>query len=148
MMLTPIQNQALYPVLQHYTGSKIVKIYKEGDRTIFNTGFGQNGEILEDVYGDWKIIIEEEEVGSIEKDVFNTLVNPDKKSTLESYIQKLTELLFSENVKYRSRILISQTLKVLEGYIINSDFVPKDPVKVGAFYIFGYKNNKFMYCLN
>ena len=148
MMLTPLQSQALYPVLQHYTGSKIANIYSEGNRTIFATGFGQNGEILEDPFGDWKIIIEDEEVGLIEKDVFNTLINPDKKSSLENYIQKLTELLFSENVKYRSRILISRTIKVLEGYIINSDFVPKDSVKVGTFCIFGYNNNKFMYSLN
>jgi hypothetical protein len=147
-MENPIKKQALYPLLQHYTGSEIVNLFFDNDKAFFDTKYGQSGKLLESDNGDWKILIDGEEIGSIEKIVFDVLINPDKKSTLEDYLKKLIDVLDKENLKYRSRILISQTLKVLEGYIINSDFIPKKTIKAGPFCVFGHKNHKFVFCLN
>ncbi len=146
-MLTPSQNKALYPLLQYYTGSEIQKIIYKENKAIFSTKYGQIGELIESDNGDWKIIIEEEEIGLIEKIVFETLIIPDKRSTVIEYVKKLDNLLDS-SIRYKSKILVTQTIKVLEGYIINSDFIPEKSVRIGNFCVYGHKNLKFIYCLN
>jgi hypothetical protein len=87
-------------------------------------------------------------VDSIEKEVFDTLVNPDSKSTLEDYLDKLHILVLSDDVKYRSKVLVSKMSSILEEYILNSDFVPSKEIRIGTFSIFGFKNKRFTYCLN
>lgn len=146
-MLRSSKTNALYPLLQYYTGSEILNVTFEEDKAIFKTKFGETGELFESTNGDWRVLVAGEEIALIEKIVFKTLINPDSKSTITEYVKKLDDLL-SESLRYRSRILVSQTLKVLEGYIINSDFVPEKSIKVGSFCVFGHKNLKFVYCLN
>ena len=147
-MLTPSQNQALYPVLQHYTGAKIVSISYNDDRLIFNTSWGESGILVENNEGDWEIIIGRELIDMIEKDVFDALVKPSVKSNLEDYIQILDQLSNNQSVSYRSKILVSQILGILEEFILNSNFLPKKEIKFGPFWIFSYKGNKFINSLN
>jgi hypothetical protein len=147
-MLTPSQNQALYPVLQHYTGSKIVSISYIGDGLIFSNSWGVSGLLVENKEGDWDIIIGEELVDRIEKDVFEALVKPTAKSNIEEYIKILDHLSTDENVSYRSKVLVSQILGILEEFILNSSFIPKKEIKFGPFWIFSYKGNKFINSLN
>lgn len=148
-MINPLQSQALYPVLQHYTGEKITSISVLGEHSlIFNTFLGDNGFVNEDINGDWEIIIENKVVYTIEKNVFDVLVKPSKKSSLENYIVILNDLFSDEKISDRSKILVSNILLFLEEYILNSDFLPKKNLRVGPFSIFNYKGNKFIYCLN
>jgi hypothetical protein len=147
-MLTPSQSQALYPVLQHYTGTKIVSISDRGDELIFSNSWGQSGLLIENNKGDWEIIIGHELVDRIEKDVFEALVKPEVKSNIEEYIKILDHLTTDSNVSYRSKILVSQILGILEEFILNSNFVPKKEIKFGPFWIFSYKGNKFVNSLN
>jgi hypothetical protein len=147
-MLTPSQSQALYPVLQHYTGTKIVSISDRGDELIFSNSWGQSGLLIENNNGDWEIIIGHELVDRIEKDVFEALVKPEVKSNIEEYIKILDHLTTDSNVSYRSKILVSQILGILEEFILNSNFVPKKEIKFGPFWIFSYKGNKFVNSLN
>ena len=148
-MLTNSQSQALYPVLQHYTGVKIVSITcNEDDRLIFNTSWGESGLLIENNEGDWEIIIGKELVDRIEKDVFDALVKPSVKSNIEEYIQILDHLAKDTKVSYRSKVLVSQILGILEEFILNSNFVPKKEIKFGPFWIFSYKGNKFINSLN
>jgi len=146
-MLGSSKTNALYPLLQYYTGSEILDVFFDDDRAFFKTKFGENGELFESDSGDWRVLVAGEEIALIEKIVFQTLIIPDRRSTVTEYVKKLDDLL-SESLRYRSRILISQTLKVLEGYIINSDFIPEKSIKVGSFCVFGHKKIKFVYCLN
>lgn len=148
-MVNPLQSQALYPVLQHYTGEKITSISVLGDRSlIFNTFLGDNGFVNVDINGDWEIIIEKKVVYTIEKSVFDVLVKPSKKSSLENYIGILNDLFSDKRISDRSKILVSNILLFLEEYILNSDFIPKKNLRVGPFSIFNCKGNKFVYCLN
>lgn len=147
-MLTPSQSQALYPVLQHYTGCKIASISSEGEDLIFRTLLGEKGFLSEDISGDWTILIGDEIVYRIEKDVFNALVNPNDKRSLEDYVEILDDLYNSPEVSYRSRVLIINILKFLEEYIISSDFLPKKNLRSGIFEIFNCKGKKFVNCLN
>jgi hypothetical protein len=147
-MLTPSQSQALYPVLQHYTGTKIVSISDRGDELIFSNSWGESGLLIENNNGDWEIIIGHELVDRIEKDVFEALVKPEVKSNIEEYIKILDHLTTDSNVSYRSKVLVSQILGILEEFILNSNFVPKKEIKFGPFWIFSYKGNKFVNSLN
>ena len=144
-----LQSQALYPVLQHYTGEKITSISVLGDHNlIFNTFLGDNGFVNQNTRGDWEITIEGKVVYTIEKDVFEVLVKPSRKSSLENYVGILNDLFTDKKISDRSRILVFNILLFLEEYIINSDFLPKRNLRVGPFSIFNYKGNKFVYCLN
>jgi hypothetical protein len=144
-----LQSQALYPVLQHYTGEKITSISVLDDHNlIFNTFIGDDGFVNQNTDGDWEIIIENKIVYTIEKDVFEVLVKPSRKSSLENYVGILNDLFNDKKISNRSRILVFNILLFLEEYIINSDFLPKKNLRVGPFSIFNYKGNKFVYCLN
>ena len=148
-MINQLQSQALYPVLQHYTGEKITSISVLGDHNlIFNTFLGDNGFVNQNTRGDWEITIEGKVVYTIEKDVFEVLVKPSRKSSLENYVGILNDLFTDKKISDRSRILVSNILLFLEEYILNSDFLPKRNLRVGPFSIFNYKGNKFVYCLN
>ena len=148
-MINQLQSQALYPVLQHYTGEKITSISVLGDHNlIFNTFLGDNGFVNQNTRGDWEITIEGKVVYTIEKDVFEVLVKPSRKSSLENYVGILNDLFTDKKISNRSRILVFNILLFLEEYIINSDFLPKRNLRVGPFSIFNYKGNKFVYCLN
>ncbi len=146
-MLNYIQNRALYPVLQHYTGSQISKISNEGEKTVFDTYLGQHGYLLEDYQGDWEIIIEDEIVEKIEKEVFDILIKPSNKSTLEDYLEILSSLM-KKNIKHRSKLLVGQMLKVLEDYIIQSDYTPKKPIIISPFVVSTVCGKKTINCLN
>jgi hypothetical protein len=148
-MINQLQSQALYPVLQHYTGEKITSISVLGDHNlIFNTFLGDNGFVNQNTRGDWEITIEGKVVYTIEKDVFEVLVKPSRKSSLENYVGILNDLFTDKKISDRSRILVFNILLFLEEYIINSDFLPNRNLRVGPFSIFNYKGNKFVYCLN
>jgi hypothetical protein len=148
-MMNQLQSQALYPVLQHYTGEKITSISVLDDHNlIFNTFIGDDGFVNQNTDGDWEIIIENKIVYTIEKDVFEVLVKPSRKSSLENYVGILNDLFNDKKISNRSRILVFNILLFLEEYIINSDFLPKKNLRVGPFSIFNYKGNKFVYCLN
>ena len=147
-MFNHIQNTALYPVLQHYTGCKISSISLQGDNFIFKTLLGENGILGEDTTGNWSIKIGQELVYTIEKDIFNVLINPDKKSSLEGYLDILNNLFNNKDISYRSRILVVNIIKFLEEYIINSDFVPKKSLRIGHFLIYNLKGEKIINCLN
>ena len=148
-MINQLQSQALYPVLQHYTGEKITSISVLGDHNlIFNTFLGDNGFVNQNTRGDWEITIEGKVFYTIEKDVFEVLVKPSRKSSLENYVGILNDLFTDKKISDRSRILVFNILLFLEEYIINSDFLPKRNLRVGPFSIFNYKGNKFVYCLN
>jgi len=147
-MFDPIQNQALYPVLQHYTGCKISSVSPEGDVFRFKTLMGDMGIVIEDISGDWSIIIEDEEVYRIEREIFNILIKPDKKSSLEDYIEILNNLTHSGEVSYRSKMLVSNILVFLEEYILSSDFLPKKNIRMGIFSVLNVGGKKFVNCLN
>lgn len=147
-MLTQAQNQALYPVLQHYTGAQISSISSEEEILYFTTPIGEVGKVIEGDNGDWNIIIGGEIVEYIEKQVFDTLVKPNDKSTIEDYLYQLNSLILKSNLKYRSKTLVSEIIKFLEDYILTSDFAPKKPISIGAFVIFTYKGKKMVSCLN
>jgi hypothetical protein len=147
-MLTPSQSQALYPVLQHYTGSKITSISEDGDDLVFRTFLGEKGFLSENISGDWTIRIGGEVVYNIEREVFDALVNPNEKRSLEDYIDILDDLYNSPDVSYRSRVLVVNILKFLEEYILSSDFLPKRILRVGIFEISNCGGKKFINCLN
>lgn len=147
-MFDPIQNQALYPVLQHYTGCKISSVSPEGDVFRFKTLMGDMGIVIEDISGDWSIIIEDEEIYRIEREIFNILIKPDKKSSLEDYIEILNNLTHSGEVSYRSKMLVSNILVFLEEYILSSDFLPKKNIRMGIFSVLNVGGKKFVNCLN
>ena len=145
-MINQLQSQALYPVLQHYTGEKITSISVLGDHNlIFNTFLGDNGFVNQNTRGDWEITIEGKVFYTIEKDVFEVLVKPSRKSSLENYVGILNDLFTDKKISDRSRILVFNILLFLEEYIINSDFLPKRNLRVGPFSIFNYRGNKFVY---
>lgn len=147
-MLTKSQNRALYPVLQHYTGTQISSIFSEGDSLLFDTSWGEKGRLLEDPEGNWNIVINNEIVESIEKIVFDALVKPSRKSTVDEYLVDLNELISCKHLKYRSKILVSEIIKFLEDYILTSNFAPKKPISIGPFAIFSFKGKRMVNCLN
>ena len=147
-MLTLSQNLALYPLLQHYIGSQVTSIIPNQTYLSFNTLLGERGELHMEDNGDWRIIIGSEIIDTIESEVFKTLISPDAKIKIEEYLDLLKSLGTQENISYRSRVLVQQILKVLEDYVVNSDYVPKRMIQVGPFIIFRHEGIKFMNCLN
>jgi hypothetical protein len=140
--------QALYPVLQHYTGCKISSIFLDGEYLAFVTFLGEKGILTEDESGDWLVKIGEEVVYRIEGDIFNALVNPDKKNTLEDYVEILNRLCRKPNVSYRSKVLLGNIIKFLEEFILVSDFIPKKKIRIGSFEVFNLNGGKIINSLN
>ena len=64
------------------------------------------------------------------------------------FMKKARVVLEDEDVKYRSKILINQILKVLEDFVLNSEFVPKKSMVISPFWVFIYKGRKFINGLN
>lgn len=147
-MLIEHQNKALYPLLQHYIGSQVTSIVPNNGSILFVTLMGQKGELHETANGDMEIVIDQEIVYTIEKKVFEALITPSQKISIVEYLDLLRDLSNDKSVTYRSRILVNQIIKVLEGYVINSDFIPEKTLEVGSFVIFNYKGNKLINCLN
>ena len=147
-MLSELQSQALYPVLQHYTGSKITFIYLEGENLAFDTIDGESGEVLENHEGNWDIVINGEVIENIERMVFEVLVNPDQKITMDLYLIQLNELVNRSKLKYRSKLLVRAIIKLLEDYILTSDFAPKIPIQIGPFIIGSHSGIRTFQCLN
>jgi hypothetical protein len=145
--LTPFSNKSLYPVLQHYIGSPVTEVFLSDEVINFVTFFGDRGKILEEVNGDWKILIGKEIVDIIEKDVFLILTEDSQDRMLEDYWEKLNELI-NLNLRCRSKILINSILSILKEYIIYSDFKPKRPMKVGPFLVENIMEKKTIICLN
>jgi hypothetical protein len=145
--LTPLQSQALYPVLQHYTGAPIIDVFLKNEVINFNTMLGSAGKIMEDINGDWKILIEDEIVDVVERDVFQILIKPSKNQMLGDYWEKLNELV-NLPLRYRSKTLLNGIISVLKEYIISSDFNPIKPIKVGSFVVQDLKGKKTIICLN
>jgi hypothetical protein len=145
--LTPLQSQALYPVLQHYTGAPIIDVFLKNEVINFNTMLGSAGKIMEDINGDWKILIEDEIVDVVERDVFQILIKPSKNQMLGDYWGKLNELV-NLPLRYRSKTLLNGIISVLKEYIISSDFNPIKPIKVGSFVVQDLKGKKTIICLN
>lgn len=142
------KNLALYPLLQHYVGSQVTSIISKGEILSFNTLLGDRGELSEEDNGDWRIMINHKLVEIIEKDVFQTLINPSKKVSLNSYLNVLRKLEKKKSISYRSSVLVGQIIKVLEEYVINSEFIPKKPIRAGIFLVLGAKDIKCIHCLN
>ena len=115
---------------------------------MFRTLLGENGILTEDITGNWNITIGKELVYTIERDIFNVLINPDKKSSLEDYIDILNDLFNNPDISYRSRLLVANIMKFLEEYIISSDFVPKKSLRIGPLLITNLKGRKIINCLN
>jgi hypothetical protein len=109
---------------------------------------GQKGELHETNNGDMEILIENEIVYTIEKKVFEALITPSEKINLPDYLCLLRDLSEDKGVTYRSRILVNQIIKVLEGYVLSSDFLPEKILEVRPFVVFNYKGNKLINCLN
>jgi hypothetical protein len=109
---------------------------------------GDNGFVSEDLNGDWEIIIDSKTIYRIEKEVFEVLVKPSKKSSLEDYIEILNSIFMDDNISDRSRLLVSNILLFLEEYILNSEFIPRKEIRVGPFMVFNHNRKKFIYCLN
>lgn len=144
-----VQNQALYSVLQHYIGEKIISVLVHEDGgLIFDTFSEKKGVINQDLNGNWNVIIGNKIVDIIEKDVFNLLVKPNKKNSLENYIHTLNSLILNKKISKRSKLLIYNIILFLENYIMNSEFLPKNNLRIGLFGIFNYNGKKFIYCLN
>jgi hypothetical protein len=147
-MLIESQNKALYPLLQHYIGSQVKSIVPNNGSILFFTLMGQKGELHETNNGDVEILIENKIVYTIEKRVFETLITPSEKINLPDYLCLLRNLSDDKEVTYRSRILVNQIIKVLESYVLSSDFLPEKILEVRPFVIFNYKGNKLINCLN
>ena len=145
--LTPLQSQALYPVLQHYTGAPIIDVFLKNEFINFNTMLWSSGKILEDINGDWKILIEDEIVDVVEREVFQILIKPSGNQMLEDYWEKLNELV-NLPLRYRSKTLLNGIISVLKEYIISSDFNPTKPIKAGSFVVQDLKGKKTIICLN
>lgn len=145
--LSLTQRQALYPILQHYVGATIIDVFFQNDVINFNTMIGNKGEVLKNTSGDWDILIEGEMVDVVEKDVFEVLVKPTNSQTLEDYMEKLNELI-NLTLRWRSKTLLSGIISVLNEYIINSDYSPIRPIKVGEFVVHDLIGNKNIICLN
>lgn len=109
---------------------------------------GDGGILKKDRRGNWIIKIGDEIIYKIEKDVFNVLIKPSKKNSLEDYIEILNELYNSSRISYRSKLLVMNILKFLEEYIIGSDFLPKSNIRVGIFMVFNICGTKIINCLN
>jgi hypothetical protein len=147
-MLIEPQNKALYPLLHHYIGSQVKSIVPNNGSILFFTLMGQKGELHETNNGDMEILIENEIVYTVEKKVFEALITPSEKINLPDYLDLLRNISGDKVVTYRSRILVNQIIKVLESYVLSSDFLPEKNLEVRPFVIFNYKGNKLINCLN
>jgi hypothetical protein len=147
-MLNLDKEKALYPIIKHYAGVDIQSVYEEDGVYTFKTTMGETGEVYKSIEGDWDIRIENQVVESIEDIVFNILVTPEEKSEMAQFLVKAKNVLDDESVKYRSKVLITNIIKILEDFVLNSEFVPKKTMTIPPFWIFIYKGRKFINGLN
>lgn len=147
-MLNLDREKALYPIIKHYTGVDIQSVYEEDGVYNFRTMLGERGEVYKSEAGNWDITIEDQYIETVEDIVFNILVIPEDKSEMYQFMKKARVVLEDGDIKYRSKILITQILKVLEDFVLNSEFVPNKSMVISPFWVFIYKGRKFINGLN
>jgi hypothetical protein len=147
-MLNLDREKALYPIIKHYTGVDIQSVYEEDGVYNFRTMLGERGEVYKSEAGNWDITIEDQYIETVEDIVFNILVIPEDKSEMYQFMKKARVVLEDDDIKYRSKILITQILKVLEDFVLNSEFVPNKSMVISPFWVFIYKGRKFINGLN
>lgn len=148
-MLNLEREKALYPIIKHYTGADVQSVYCEDEEIYtFTTVLGEYGEVYKSLDGDWNIKIENRVVESIEDIVFNILVTPREKSEMTQFIDRARTVLNDDKIRYRSKVLITNIVKILEDVVLNSSFVPKKSMVISPFWVFIYKGKKFINGLN
>lgn len=145
--LKNLGGKLIYPVLQHYTGTTVTDVFLQDNVINFNTISGESGKILESIEGEVEIFIGGEVVYSVEKEVFEFLVIPQKSQILEDRWEKMNELI-NLPLKSRSSLLLFEIMSILKEYIINSDFNPSRPIRVDEFVVFSVLGIKNIICLN
>ena len=147
-MLNLSREKALYPIIKHYTGMDVYSVYEEENGYRFTTVLGEDGEINKSFEGDWDIIIENKKVESIEDIVFNILVLPEEKSEMSQFIKKAKGIIEDSTVRYQSKILLDNIIKILEEFVLNSEYVPNTNMIIPPFWVCIYKGRKFINGLN
>jgi hypothetical protein len=137
----------LYPIIEHYIGTRVVRIKRDDDSVLFKTMLGQGGKIEKNIDGDWDLVIGEEKVGEIEDILFSIFCESKDQPPIEKYYKKLLQLK-EEHLNYRSSLLVDQLVLSIEFLILNMEIELKNPVDVGPFYIFNYKGEKQILVLN
>lgn len=147
-MLNADGEKALYPVLQHYTGVDIQDVSVSVNGYNFLTALGDPGQIQKSGSGDWEIYISDRMVESIEEVVFDILVITEEKSEMGIFLKKARNVLQNDDIRYRSKVLIANIIKVIEDFVLTSDFVPDKDMVIPPFWVHIYNGRKFINCLN
>ena len=148
MMLNADEEKALYPVLRHYTGVDIQDVSISVNGYDFLTVLGDHGQIQKSKSGDWEIYISDRMVEVIEEIVFNILVIPEEKAEMGIFLKKARNVLQNDDIRYRSKVLITNIIKVIEDFVLTSDFVPDKDMVIPPFWVHIYNGRKFINCLN
>ena len=137
----------LYPIIEHYIGTKVTGVKREDEMVFFSTLLGQGGKIKKNSLGDWDLVIEDEKVAEIENSLFSTFCESESQPPIGKYYYKLMDLK-SQHLNYRSNLLVSQILDSLEFLILNAEIKIDSPIEFGPFFAFSLDGEKNILVLN
>lgn len=136
----------LYPVLEYYLHAKIIGVKREESCVHFVSSIGE-GEMRESSSGNWDIFVSDENMGMIEKEVFDLLTTPENQPDLVSYYENMKEL-STRRLNHTSKSLVKDIIKSVEFLIMNVDVKLENGVAVGPFFVYSHKGEKKTICLN
>lgn len=141
-------NDILFPIIEHYIGTKVAGIRRDDELVLFRTNNGEGGKIEKNLYGDWDLSIEDEKVCEIEDVIFSIFSESKDQPPIDKYYKKLLKLKSEETLNYQSNILVDQLMFSIEFLIMNMDVQLEDPIKMGPFLAFSHDGNKYVLGLN
>lgn len=137
----------LYPIIEHYIGSKVNRVKRIEDDVFFKTSLGKDGRIQKNTLGNWDLSIEDEKVAEIEDTLFSIFCEAKNQPPIDKYYQKLLTIRGKE-LNYRSNVLVEQLISSIEYLLLHPDIKVSNPVSFGYFFIFEYKGIKQIIVLN
>ncbi len=141
-------NDILFPIIEHYIGTKVSGIRRNDELVLFRTSNGQGGKIEKNLYGDWDLSVGDEKVCEIEDVLFSIFCESKDQPPIDKYYKKLLKLKSGGSLNYQSDILVDQLMLSIEFLIMNMDVQLENPIKIGSFLAFSHDGNKYVLGLN
>jgi hypothetical protein len=141
-------NDILFPIIEHYIGTKVAGIRRDDESVLFRTSSGKGGKIEKNLCGDWDLSIGDKKVCEIEDVLFSIFCESKDQPPIDKYYKKLLKLKSRETLNHQSDILVDQLMLSIEFLIMNMDVQLESPIKMGPFLAFSHEGNKYVLGLN
>jgi len=145
MDFTNRHNDLMYGALEVFLeNDSPLLVGREGDNIEFSTVLGNHGSLSENKNGDWDILLEDDVVYTMEKEIFDLITKEDSAPDLDDLLLELSEL-YQKDLRDKSKILLETIIKGIGYLIVNGKAKSEMDLQFGSHFIKAGSNNDINY---